>query len=150
MPQRLLALAALCLACIVPASAQSVTLDIHAVGGPRLVSAQPEFGVRTRHSHQSRPAGCPRAWCGCWMALQVHGKHVRRLWLARNWAYEGVAAHRGCIGCVAVLSRGRRGGHVGRVVGWQGPNPVIVSGNHNRSVGTAVYPVGRLIALRRL
>lgn len=32
------------------------------------------------------PSGCPsRAFCGCGAALDVFGKHVRELWLARNW-----------------------------------------------------------------
>lgn len=32
------------------------------------------------------PPGCPsRAFCGCGAALEVFGKHVRSLWLARNW-----------------------------------------------------------------
>jgi hypothetical protein len=32
------------------------------------------------------PPGCPpRAFCGCGAALDVFGKHVRSLWLARNW-----------------------------------------------------------------
>lgn len=32
------------------------------------------------------PSGCPsRAFCGCGAALEVFGRHVRELWLARNW-----------------------------------------------------------------
>lgn len=32
------------------------------------------------------PPGCPsRSFCGCGAALEVYGKHVRELWLARNW-----------------------------------------------------------------
>lgn len=101
-----------------------------------------------RVTGHSRPAGCPRMWCGCWLSLDQYGRNIRRLWLARNWKYEGRPAERGCIGCIAVLSRGKRGGHVGRVLGWVGSDPIIISGNHNRRVGTAVYPVRRLIALR--
>lgn len=34
----------------------------------------------------SHPPGCPRrAFCGCGAALEVFGRHVRGLWLARNW-----------------------------------------------------------------
>jgi len=53
-----------------------------------------------------------------------------------------------CVGCVAVLTRGKRGGHVGIVKDWQGGNPVIVSGNHNGRVGVGVYAAHRLVALR--
>lgn len=32
------------------------------------------------------PAGCPsRAFCGCGVALDVFGKNIRELWLARAW-----------------------------------------------------------------
>lgn len=32
------------------------------------------------------PGGCPtRAFCGCGTALHIFGRHVRDLWLARNW-----------------------------------------------------------------
>lgn len=44
--------------------------------------------ARTRGTGQvvAHPAGCPsRAFCGCGVALHVFGKHVRSLWLARNW-----------------------------------------------------------------
>lgn len=32
------------------------------------------------------PEGCPRrAFCGCGAAIEVFGKPIRSLWLARNW-----------------------------------------------------------------
>lgn len=32
------------------------------------------------------PAGCPsRAFCGCGAAVEVFGRPIRELWLARNW-----------------------------------------------------------------
>lgn len=95
----------------------------------------------------TRPSGCPHAWCGCWLSIQKFGQNIRKLWVARNWAHEGTAAPKGCTGCVAVLSRGR-GGHVGIVQSWDGPNPVILSGNHNRRVGVGTYSSRRIIALR--
>lgn len=131
--------AALVAAFLLPISAQAQTHD----------STPPTFsGGPSYQGGAGRPAGCPHAWCGCWLAMQKFGRNVRHLWLARNWAKEGRPAAQGCINCVAVLSRGKRGGHVGEVVGWDGPNPVIRSGNHNRRVGTATYPARRLIALR--
>lgn len=50
--------------------------------------------VRTTHARVAggeaqllpHPSGCPsRAFCGCGAALEVFGKHVRELWLARAW-----------------------------------------------------------------
>lgn len=41
----------------------------------------------------------------------------------------------------------RGGGHVGQVVGFDDHgNPIIKSGNHNRTVGVATYPKGRIRA----
>ena len=45
-------------------------------------------GVPARAETQivAHPSGCPkRAFCGCGAALEVFGRHVRDLWLARNW-----------------------------------------------------------------
>lgn len=33
-----------------------------------------------------RPAGCPRAYCGCFASLEVFGKIIPELNLAANWA----------------------------------------------------------------
>lgn len=57
-----------------------------------------------------RPAGCPHRYCGCGAALHVFGRHVRELWLARNWlkfprAEAGVG--------MAVV----RSGHVAVIIG---------------------------------
>ena len=100
-----------------------------------------------------RPANCPPIlWCGCWLANYFHiqePKRFRRLWVARAWEHEGVPAAKGCIDCVAVLRRGK-GGHVGVVLRWEGPDPVIKSGNHNNAVGVGRYSAGLLLALRQL
>ena len=51
------------------------------------------------------------------------------------------------VGAIAVMSRGKRGGHVGVVTGFDpSGNPIIVSGNHGRRVGESVYPASRIIA----
>src|SRR5690606_33145308 len=51
------------------------------------------------------------------------------------------------VGAIAVLTRGKRGGHVGVVSGVDANgNPVIISGNHNGRVGVAVYPRSRVVA----
>jgi hypothetical protein len=54
-----------------------------------LMSALPtEARVRGGYESQivAHPAGCPRrAFCGCGAALDRFGRHVRDLWLARNW-----------------------------------------------------------------
>lgn len=112
--------------------------------------------ARPRHHHRhhisvqsERPAGCPRLWCGCFLAryLGIAGDNLN---LAMNWLRVGSPASHGCTNCVAVMSR-RGGGHVGLVQGYDGNgNPIILSGNHNRRVATAVYPARRIIAYRQI
>lgn len=101
-------------------------------------------------SYSGRPAECPpRAWCGCWLARRF-GLSDRALWNARHWASIGRPAFPGCVGCVAVLKRGR-GGHVGIVQGYGARgNPIILSGNHNNAVGVGIYPRARVLAYRSL
>lgn len=57
--QKTILAAALALACLVPTARAEV------IGG--------------------RPAGCPRAYCGCGASLYLFGKIIPRLNLARNW-----------------------------------------------------------------
>ena len=53
------------------------------------------------------------------------------------------------VGAIAVMSRGRRGGHVGVESGIDAQgNPIIISGNHGRRVGESTYPRGRSLRLR--
>jgi hypothetical protein len=66
---------------------------------------------------------------------------------AKSFAYYGRRISEPRVGAIAVLSRGRRGGHVGVVSGVDSHgNPVIISGNHNKRVGEAVYLRTRVIA----
>lgn len=91
--------------------------------------------------------------CGCHLATYLHiaGKRWRELWVARNWAREGTAAAKGCVGCVAVLRRGH-GGHVGLVRSYDAHgNPVIYSYANPRLGWTqAPYPASRVISYRTL
>lgn len=49
----------------------------------QVANAPVQWGASQVVSH---PPGCPpRAFCGCGVALDVFGRHVRELWLARNW-----------------------------------------------------------------
>lgn len=131
-------------------SMQNITYDYSAKKKARYKKRVRLSAANSDYSYgEGRPAGCPYAWCGCWLSLEKFGENRRHLWVARNWLHEGSPASAGCIGCVAILSRGR-GGHVGIVIGYNGRNPIIRSGNHNRSVGTAEYPVRRVIGYRNV
>lgn len=102
---------------------------------------------RARAYMGTNPTGWSRVWCGRFMAMVAPSAAARISnpnW-ARAWAELPRAAPR--VGAIAVLSRGRRGGHVGVISGFdERGNPIIISGNHNRRVGEAVYPKGRVIA----
>lgn len=99
----------------------------------------------------SRPSQCPaHRWCGCQLALWLYGEPRKDLWAARAWAKQGRPARYGCIGCVAVMTRGKSGGHVGLVTGYDHGNPIIKSGNHNNAVGVGVYPRERVYAWREI
>lgn len=51
------------------------------------------------------------------------------------------------VGAIAVMSRGRHGGHVGIVSGIDGNgNPIIISGNHGHRVAEATYSRNRIYA----
>ena len=114
---------------------------VHAFfGGGDLVS-------RARAYMGSNPTGWARLWCGRFMAMIAPGAaaRVKNPNLARSWAT--LTRTSGRVGDIAVLSRGRRGGHVGVVAGFTARGDVmLVSGNHNRRVGEGVYSRSRVIA----
>jgi uncharacterized protein (TIGR02594 family) len=67
--------------------------------------------------------------------------------MARSFARYGRRISGPHVGAIAVMSRGRRGGHVGVVSGIDANgNPIIISGNHNNQVAEATYPRGRVHA----
>lgn len=92
-------------------------------------------------------------WCGTFVGYVAKrtGKPVpRNPHYARDWATVGSPSP-GRIGDVAVMRRGKRGGHVGIVTGFDSRgNPILISGNYNNRVAEAVYPRARIIAFRSL
>ena len=91
-----------------------------------------------------RPPGCPYLWCGCWLSIELFGRNDRALWWVPNWLKFPRTDP--APGAVAIIRRGGRPGHVGVVVGFNGKDPIIKSGNHNRRVGVATYPARTIIA----
>jgi uncharacterized protein (TIGR02594 family) len=62
--------------------------------------------------------------------------------LARAYARYGTRVSGPQVGAIAVMNH-----HVGVVSGIDpNGNPIIVSGNHNRTVAESVYPRGRIAA----
>lgn len=82
-------------------------------------------------------------WCSAFLRAITNAAGVddrAKSWLAK----PRTAPH---VGAIAVLSRGRGGGHVGVVSGFDTKgNPRIISGNHGHRVGESIYPRSRVIA----
>ncbi len=97
----------------------------------------------------TNPTGMSAAWCARFMnmVLEKSGRRGTGSNMARSFASYGRRVSGPQVGAIAVMSRGRGGGHVGIVSGIdKSGNPIIISGNHNRRVGEAAYPRGRIYA----
>jgi uncharacterized protein (TIGR02594 family) len=118
------------------------TLKRPAFGWPALVSEARKYIGTNPTSHS-------RLWCATFMNLMLKkvgyaGTHSDA---AKSFAGYGHRISEPRVGAIAVLTRGKRGGHVGVVSGIdKNGNPIIISGNHGHRVGEAIYPRGRVIA----
>ncbi|NWG26448.1 MAG: TIGR02594 family protein [Pseudorhodoplanes sp.] len=95
------------------------------------------------------PTGRSSLWCANFMnmVLQRSGYRTTGSNLARSFASYGQRVSGPQVGAIAVMSRGKRGGHVGVVSGFdKNGNPIVISGNHGGRVAEAVYPRGRIYA----
>lgn len=95
----------------------------------------------------TNPTGWRHVWCGRFQAMIAPeaAKRISNPNRARSW---GELTHISPqIGAIAVISRGKHGGHVGIVSGFDPhDNPIIISGNHGHTVGEGVYLKGRILA----
>jgi uncharacterized protein (TIGR02594 family) len=111
-------------------------------GWPRLVS-------EARKYMGTNPTARKKLWCATFMnfVLAKAGYDGTHSDAAKSFAFYGRRISEPEVGAIAVLTRGKRGGHVGVVSGIDDHgNPIIISGNHNKRVGEAVYPRTRVIA----
>lgn len=105
---------------------------------------------RSRYARHDR--GC-RVYlgCGCHLARYLGLDNPRHFFdRARNWLRRGERASHGCTDCVVILSRGRHGGHVAQVKGYDAHgNPIGYSWG-NRRVGwfTKTYSRHRVLGYR--
>ena len=95
----------------------------------------------------TNPTGRGSLWCGAFMDLVLKRTgHAGGGNLASGYAHYGTRIAGPQVGAIAVMGR-HGGGHVGVVSGIDANgNPIIVSGNHNRTVAESVYPRGRIAA----
>lgn len=98
---------------------------------------------KTRISNLSgRPAGCPHAWCGCWLAAHL-GLSDRSLWLARKWALIGRPAPGPQVGAIVVWRH-----HVGQVMAVESGKILVLSGNDGHAVRERWRATSGVIAYR--
>jgi len=95
----------------------------------------------------SNPTGRKSLWCGAFMDMVLKETgHSGGGNLALGYLKYGTRVAGPQVGAIAVMGR-HGGGHVGVVSGIDANgNPIIISGNHNRTVAESVYPRGRIAA----
>ena len=75
--------------------------------------------------------------------MGITGQAARELWVAANWAHWGRPAGGPQVGAVVVFRH-----HVGRIVGQQGGQWVVESGNDGHAVRTRARSLAGAIAFR--
>lgn len=109
----------------------------------------PALVAEARKYMGTNPTARTRLWCATFMnfVLAKVGYAGTNSDAAKSFAYYGRRISEPQVGAIAVLTRGKNGGHVGVVSGIdKSGNPIIISGNHNKRVGEAVYARSRVIA----
>jgi len=121
---------------------QSMGMNAMAFGSSGLVD-------QARRYIGTNPTGRASLWCGRFMnmVLERSGRSGTGSDMARSFASMGHRVSGPQVGAIAVMSRGKRGGHVGVVSGIdESGNPIVISGNHGGRVGESTYPRGRIYA----
>jgi len=114
-----------------------------------LFSSSPALVSEARKYMGTNPTARKKLWCATFMnmVLAKAGYAGTNSDAAKSFAYYGRRINEPRVGAIAVLTRGKRGGHVGVVSGIdKNGNPIIISGNHNHRVGEGIYPRARVIA----
>lgn len=102
-----------------------------------------------RYIGSGNPTGRASLWCARFMNMVLgrSGHKGTGSDMARSFASYGQRISGPQVGAIAVMSRGRRGGHVGIVSGIDVKgNPIVISGNHGHRVAEATYSRGRVYA----
>lgn len=76
---------------------------------------------------------------------KLTGIYKRSLWVARNWAHEGINAGGPGIDVIVVWPH-----HVGKIVGRKDGQWLVLSGNDGNAVRTRPRSMRGAIAFRRL
>jgi uncharacterized protein (TIGR02594 family) len=119
------------------------------VARPFASASNPHWISVARQYKGTNPTGRKSLWCADFMNLVLNRSGLKGTSssTARSFAGYGQRLSGPKVGAIAVLSRGKNGGHVGIVTGVSPDgNLTILSGNHNNRVAEANYSRGRVIA----
>lgn len=97
----------------------------------------------------TNPTGRASLWCARFMnfVLERVGLSGTSSDMAKSFASYGHRLSEPKVGAIAVMNRGRSGGHVGVVSGFNSHgDPIIISGNYSRHVAEAVYSRSQIYA----
>ena len=95
------------------------------------------------------PTGRGSLWCARFMnmVLQHNGYRGTGSDMANSFAHYGTRVSGPQVGAIAVMTRGRGGGHVGIITGIDASgNPIMISGNNGNRVREAPVSRGRIYA----
>jgi uncharacterized protein (TIGR02594 family) len=95
------------------------------------------------------PTGRGSLWCARFMnmVLQHTGHKGTGSDMANSFAHYGTRVSGPQVGAIAVMTRGRSGGHVGIITGVDAKgNPIMISGNNGNRVREAPVSRGRIYA----
>ncbi|MDO9561579.1 MAG: TIGR02594 family protein [Bradyrhizobium sp.] len=130
------------------ASVGPVAAGVPATATPGSVGSSAVVAEARRHLG-GNPTGRGRLWCARFMnmVLERSGHRGTGSDMARSFAGYGQRVSGPQVGAIAVMSRGRGGGHVGVVSGIDAQgNPIVVSGNNGNRVREAPVSRGRIYA----
>ena len=119
-----------------------VTFESPAISGSGLVAD-------ARRYLGGNPTGRGSLWCARFMnmVLQHNGYRGTGSDMASSFAHYGTRISGPQVGAIAVMSRGRSGGHVGIITGVDASgNPIMISGNNGNRVREAPVSRGRIYA----
>jgi uncharacterized protein (TIGR02594 family) len=119
-----------------------VTFESFAPSGSGLVA-------EARRYLGGNPTGRGSLWCARFMnmVLQHTGHRGTGSDMANSFVHYGTRVSGPQVGAIAVMSRGRSGGHVGIITGIDASgNPIMISGNNGNRVREAPISRGRIYA----
>jgi uncharacterized protein (TIGR02594 family) len=97
----------------------------------------------------TNPTSRATLWCARFMnfVLERLGLPGTASDMAKSFASYGKPLQGPEVGAIAIMNRGKSGGHVGVVSGLdEDGDPIIISGNYSRRVAEAVYARSRIVA----